>query len=414
MERKLTREMLEALVETQERIDKLELKEMLRFIISQMVEILKIERCSIFKVCHELEEFQLMAGLPQDGHGMGQKFPFHELIALEEVLEKKTWLTIIEPGNDARTQASKELIYFKGIVAILIIPLMVEDEVGWLLVADATKGRRGFSEEEIDFCLTLSKLAGLLLERDMMQKERSEKETLLISARVAAEAVDRLKNPVDAIVGFAKRLTKVMIDANCKTRYRRFSYVREILTESAKLEKTVDALVRFSRPKRSNVGEVDINKIIIKEAGQSINGLKEGKDIKLVFKLDPELPLIVADPLDLKEIISPIIRNAIEAIQTAGEIRIKTREDSGFVKVFISNNGGCIDDEVLREIFNPFFTTKLGGTGLGLATAMMAVEAYDGSIRVENDKEMKVTTFIVNLPLTGVAHKGGQHVFGEL
>jgi len=67
-------------------------------------------------------------------------------------------------------------------------------------------------------------------------------------------------------------------------------------------------------------------------------------------------------------VFSSILRDAVEAVKAEGEILIKTKKEGNEIKVFITNTGGCIDEEILQEVFNPFFTTKEAGTGLGLAT----------------------------------------------
>ena len=229
----LSREKLEALVEIQEKIDKLEFDEMLEFLVKKVIEVLEIKRCSIFRVFPESETVHLMVGEPAEEHGVGMRFSFEELQALKETIERKSQILIIEPWQDKRTQNSKELIYFKGINAMLFTPLAAKDEVIGVIVADAVNEKKNFNQEEIHFCAILSNLAGLLLERDLLHKQQA-----------AAEASHQLRNPLASIGGFARRLVKKIQEPECR------NYAEIIVRETERLESVLNDLLEFSRPKK--------------------------------------------------------------------------------------------------------------------------------------------------------------------
>jgi len=398
METQLSREMLEALVETQARIDKLEFMPMLELLLNQIIKILKIERCSIFRVSPDLEEVNLVAGEPKGKHGIGMKFKFDELDQIREVIETKSRSLILNVALDPRTKETKALIDSEGIAAMLLIPLLARGEVIGVIVADATGERKGFSEEEMYFCLTLSNLASLLLERDLMQKEKAEKETLMILGQAAAEAAHRLRNPLQIIGGYARRMQKIE-DSQFK------DYSERIVDEVSRLERTVNDLLNFSRPKRTKLEKINVSEVIA-EVKESILQLVGGKNIRIDLKLDSELPVILGDPYDIKDVFSSILKNAVEAIQSEGKILIKSKCGNGWIRVSITNTGGCINEEILQEIFNPFFSTKTDATGMGLATAMNIVRVYNGEIKVENDKSLNLTTFILKLPTNLTVERG--------
>ncbi len=94
MGERLSYEMLEALVETQEKIDKLDLIGILEFLVKQIIKTLKVKRCAIFRVFTELETLRLVIGEPKDGHGLGMKFSFRELEALQEAVESESYILI--------------------------------------------------------------------------------------------------------------------------------------------------------------------------------------------------------------------------------------------------------------------------------------------------------------------------------
>ena len=403
LHKRLNREMLEALVEVQGKINKLELNEMFEFLVNQIIKTLKIERCSIFKVFPESEIICLVTGEPKDGHGLGMEFSFKDLEAIREVVEIKSYLLIENPWQDERTAQSRELIYYKGINALLFIPLVVRNEVAGVIVLDATGVKKTFSQESLYFCLSLSGIIGLLLERDLVNQEKDERKTLVILGQAAAEAAHRMRNPLVPIGGFAKRLAKQAQEPRCREFAKCKEYAEIIIRETGRLESILEDLLRFSRQKKANVVLSDLNEIIKEAEKIIIEGLVKEKRIITELKLDPEIPLLLLDPMEIRDIFLDILRNAVEAMEAAekeGIISIRSEKKKNKVKIFISNTGSCIDEEIIDHILDPFFTTKPGGSGLGLASVVRTLDAYGGELKVVNDAQAKQATFVINLPLT--------------
>lgn len=394
MEEQLSREKLEVLVKLLEKIGKLKLPQILDFLVKEVVASLKIERCSIFKISTGLEKANLVAGEPPDGHGLGMSFNLDELKAIKEVVMTKEYLLISDPKNDERVATSRPLIYDKNINAILFIPLITRDEVIGVIVVDTVGEKKDFSQEEIYFCLNVSNLVSLLLERDMILGREAERETLAILGQAAAEAAHRIRHPLVIIGGFARRLVEKLRDSEYQY------YVQTIADEVSKLESTLNKLLKFSRLNKTKVNlvESDINKIL-QEAEKFVMELVRDKNIKFNLQLDSELPQVFIDPLEIKNVFLDILRNAVEASRESGEIFVKTKLERNQIKISFANTGGCIEKEIIQEIFNPFFTTKPDGTGLGLAIAYATIRAYNGEIKVENDEELGITTFTVTIPI---------------
>jgi len=260
-----------------------------------------------------------------------------------------------------------------------------------VVVIDATGEKKALSEEEIYFCVVLSNLVSLILERDLIHREREEEKTLILLGQAAAEAAHRLRNPLVVIGGFARRLTKLE-DPLCQ------DYASHIVEGADKMDAVIRGLLRFSAPKKVQLTETKIDEVI-REAEKLIPELTGAKNIRVSLQLDSGIPAVLVDPATIEDVFSSILRNAVEAVEAEGEILIKTKKEGNEIKVFITNTGGCIDDEVLQEIFNPFFTTKTAGTGLGLATALATIRACNGDIRVQNDEALKRTTFVIKIPI---------------
>jgi signal transduction histidine kinase len=394
MEKKLSSQMLEVILEIPVKVMKLSRQELLTFLMQKIIEVLKVERVSIYEILEEAQ-CQLILGQPEGKHGIGSILSFSEFPYHAKVIQMKSPLQKKEPGLDPSIKRCKELIYTEGITAWLILPLLLENEVEWLMVVDAKWPRMEFSEEEIFFCIYLGDQVRLLLERERMQKILDENESIEEIRKITEEAVHRLRNPLLYIGGFARRFNNLTAKGipcqDCKGK----RYAERIMDGVLDLEKTLRGLLRFIQRKKMNLSQVDINETIV-EIYRSLKESDQDKEIKL--NLGDGLPRITADPEDIKDMISSILCNAVEAIQEKGEIRIKSGQENGCIRISISNNGSCIDEEVLQHIFDPFFTTKEGATGLGLAIAEEIARSYDGTIRVKDDRERNLTSFIIKLP----------------
>ncbi len=391
LHKKLDREMLEALVEVQERIDKLEFEEMLEFLAKRITEILKTERCSIFRVFRDSETLYLMTGEPKDEHGLGMTFSFAKLESLKEAVETKSQVYVPDAREDKRTQESRGVIFDKEINSLLITPLIAGDEVSGLIVADASRSKKNFAEEEKCFCLILGNLVSLLLERDLVHQEREEKKTLIILGQAAAEAAHRMRNPLVPIGGFARRLAKQIQEPKYK------EYAEIIVRETERLESILEGLLRFARPKKANVVLSDLNEIIREAEKIIVEGLIKKKQIRIELKLNPEIPFLLVDSMEIRDVLLDILRNAVEAIEKEGVISIRSEKNEEQIKIFISNTG-CIDEEIIEHILDPFFTTKPGSSGLGLASVVRTLNSYGGELKVVNDVQARQTTFIIKLP----------------
>ena len=132
------------------------------------------------------------------------------------------------------------------------------------------------------------------------------------------------------------------------------------------------------------------------------------KNVKVSTRLTKELPSVLADHDQLTQVLSNIVRNAVQAMPEGGRLAVKTWQAKGegaatrSVAVSVKDSGIGIAEGNLHRVFEPLFTTKAKGIGLGLALSKTLIEAHGGSIDVES-QEGKGSAFIVTLPLSGSA-----------
>jgi len=127
------------------------------------------------------------------------------------------------------------------------------------------------------------------------------------------------------------------------------------------------------------------------------------KNIEISRCYEPELPEIIVDPDQIRQVFLNFINNADDAIEGSGMITISTCSEGGFVHVTITDTGHGMTSGQLEKIFDPFFTTKeIGkGTGLGLSVSLSIVKSMDGTINVQSIPEVG-SSFTISLPLQPV------------
>jgi len=172
-----------------------------------------------------------------------------------------------------------------------------------------------------------------------------------------------------------------------------------VLDEINRLSGLVKRLVVFSRPIYKNLKPTRVDQVIEEMLSLFDYGSVD-KEIGIRKKLLNDLPLINADPNSLKQLLLNILTNSIESIEERGEVFIETgyREEESQITIEISDTGKGIPDDILNNIFDPFFTSKETGTGLGLTISHEIVVAHGGNIYFEKN-EGKGTKCIITLPV---------------
>ena len=173
-----------------------------------------------------------------------------------------------------------------------------------------------------------------------------------------------------------------------------------IQDEVKRLNRLVEDFLSFARPNPAHKSFVDINQVIQKIVNLiPLPEFKE-KDITLTVKLAPEIPEINVDEHQIYQTLVNIFNNAIQAISQQGEITIKTEHEQDGISITFMDTGVGISDEEKEKVFEPFFTKKQSGTGLGLAVVKKIIDNHKGKITIA-DREGGGTVFSLWLPMYG-------------
>jgi len=207
------------------------------------------------------------------------------------------------------------------------------------------------------------------------------------------EVAHEIRNPLVSIGGFARRVYKNLPhgDANKK-------YMEMIIEDVARLETMIKQLIELKTADISFMEPVNINNVII-DALKMFDQDFEEKAIDVETELSDNPPLVYADKEQLKKAISNLVKNSIEAMTTDTKIlKIASSISNGRVEIQISDTGKGISRDKLKNIFDPLFTSKIYGPGIGLTFTLKIIQDHRGTISVESEPG-KGTTFTIRLPM---------------
>ncbi len=260
-----------------------------------------------------------------------------------------------------------------------------------------------FLTEERNLLQTVASQIGLIIERKKFEEDQAKlKEQLRHADRLAtlgqlaAGVAHELNEPLGSILGFAQLSKKTPgLPAQAQ------EDVDKIIAASLHAREAVKKLLYFARQMPTNKSEVDFNKIV-KDGIYFLESRCAKEGIELVRNLDPDLPMIVADPAQLHQALVNLIVNAIQAMPGGGRLTLSTQGGEEDISLIVEDTGIGMSREILKQIFLPFFTTKgVGqGTGLGLAVVHGIVSSHGGTIKVDS-KPGKGSRFEIVLPLSG-------------
>jgi hypothetical protein len=121
--------------------------------------------------------------------------------------------------------------------------------------------------------------------------------------------------------------------------------------------------------------------------------------VNLYKEFEPDIPQVLADPTQMKQVFLNILMNAVESMPNGGDLTVKITTVNKSIKIDIIDTGKGMTKEALKNIFEPFFTTKPYGTGVGMAVSLKIIEDHGGNINVESEWG-KGTTMSLTLPIS--------------
>ncbi|MCG2762354.1 MAG: ATP-binding protein [Candidatus Atribacteria bacterium] len=231
-----------------------------------------------------------------------------------------------------------------------------------------------------------------------LNEEVARHKRLAALGKLSAGIAHEIRNPLSSIRGLAQ----FVYNSFSKTDERKED-LNAIIQEVDRLNKLVVQVLDFAKLQKPNLTRFSLNDLIGKITELFKLEIKD-KQIKFSPELSPDISKIQADEDQVRQILMNVIINAIQAIPKKGEIKIKTEKTllkgEPAIKLIIEDSGIGIPEKDFTQIFDPFFSTKDEGSGLGLSIVYKLVEAHQGEIKVES-KEGEGTKFVIFLPQKG-------------
>jgi len=222
-------------------------------------------------------------------------------------------------------------------------------------------------------------------------------ESLASLTNLAATVAHEIKNPLGSISIYVQLLRKASVARGIADDDPALKYLGIIDEEIDRLNRIVVDFLFAVRPIRVDPAPLDAN-ALVDSLVDFFSEECERANIAIDRTLDADLPKIWGDERLLRQMFINLIKNAMAALPSGGQIALKTRKADDFITISVSDNGTGIPEDVLPKIFEPYFTTKIDGTGLGLTMAYKVVKEHGGDIRVQSEIGAG-TCFSIKLPV---------------
>lgn len=223
---------------------------------------------------------------------------------------------------------------------------------------------------------------------------RSEK--LAAVGKLASGVGHELRNPLGAIKNALFLMKKNVFAVHAQGESQKFNTMMEVIEkETERGIKIVNDLLGFSRTAKPTVSPANVRAII----ESSLSRVRIPEKIKKVMYAEDSLPPILVDATQIEQVFINLIQNACDAMPAGGSLTIRAQKEGSAVLSTTFTDTGCgIPDNVKHLIFDPLFTTKSNGLGLGLALSHSIIQRHEGRIELES-KEGEGATFTVKLPI---------------
>jgi len=242
----------------------------------------------------------------------------------------------------------------------------------------------------------------LILVSDITDRRKREArlrraESLASLTTLAAGVAHEIKNPLGSIGIHIQLIQKALKQNQCLDEETAGRYLEIITEEIERLNGIVVDFLFAVRPMDTSMKRSTVNGVV-EELIEFIKYELEENQVKLDTKLQRNLPKVDLDEKYMKQALINIIKNGVAAMNQGGTLKIVTREDQGFVHIDISDSGIGMSEEQLSKIFEPYYTTKEFGSGLGLTVVYKVIREHNGEVSVHS-RENQGTTFTISLPI---------------
>jgi signal transduction histidine kinase len=375
------------------------LKEVLNRVVWKAAELLDAKG-ALLRICNlEKQQFDVAAA-----HGLGERYLTKGPVTSEKILVdeiKQNRVFIIDDIWKAPRVEYPQEAWDEGIRMMLDIPLTVVDEMIGLLRIYLEK-KRDFSEDELDFMVSIGEQCACAINKARLienQKARYDQlalhtEKMSALGRMAAGIAHEINNPLAGILLFSSNMRKKVLQEGP---------IKEgldvIIRETVRCKSIIQELLEFSRDREPQKELINVNSVIEKALRILENEFRL-HHIDIEACLSDQVLETLLDENQIEQVFVNLLLNAVQAIGENGCITVKSQMDRDCRRavIEIDDTGSGISSENMAKIFDPFFSTKPKGTGLGLAVSYAIVKNHEGDINAFNNPKGG-TRLAVELPI---------------
>ena len=363
-------------------------------LLSKLKELISVEKAFVYLV-NQSESSRIFSLLDKVSEGASRLPDLTINSRMVQWFRANRQILFFKGDKEVINYLSSELQPFLDLSVNLAFPLISMDRLIGIVFLHI--GQEPLNKIQIANLQVLGKQAGLAFENALLFKERLRQnermfraEQLATMGQFAAGIAHELRNPLTAIRSTIQYLAG---DFAGDTDQRKLA--NDILDEVDRLNNIVGNLLSLAQPAESNPEEINIPQ----EIEHCLNFVKakaKSQNVKLQTDFENNLPKLIFDPAELRQLLLNVVMNALQAMPKGGTLSIRTHQlteggpgyTSGLNKLLIQveDEGAGIDSDLHDKVFEPFFTTKAGGTGLGLAICNSIVKRYNGEIWVRKAK----------------------------
>ncbi len=240
---------------------------------------------------------------------------------------------------------------------------------------------------------TFNEMTEILQRNKELESGLAKQEKMASLGVLSSEVAHEINNPLGVILGYAGYLEGKIDESD-----PRYNCAKEIKQECRRCMRIVKGLLGYARSRQPSCSPVDINGLL-RQIVEVARGYRELQKISITKEFSEDLPQIMADEEQLRQVANNLIVNGGSAMPRGGHLRISTgRVDDDTIAVVFVDTGTGISPEHLEKIYDPFYTTKQDGTGLGLSISREIILAHHGSIQITSEQG-KGTTVTICLPV---------------
>ncbi len=321
---------------------------------------------------------------------------------------------LIQPDTRMRRFLEDAVLLKSGIRSYLDVPLIVKGEViGTLNVG--CREPDAFGAAEVETLTEIANQVAIIIQNQRLHAETQrfaerleervrertrelrevqaqliEAERFAAAGRLAAAIAHEINNPMQSIRSGLELLARRLPEEDDVSR----QYIEILLEEQARVSGIIRQMLDFYRPPQGQRAPTDVNEVIERVLRLAT---MDHPETQVETRLARDLPRVYADADQLKQVFLNLVLNAVEAMARKGRLTVTTATAGDWVVIRFQDEGPGIPAADRQRIFEPFYTTKPEGLGIGLSVSRSLIEAHGGKIAVHS-REGKGTTFEIRLP----------------